>query len=99
MKSNILFFNTKLCSGCLLCEMVCSLVQKGECSREASFIKVSMHPYLSVPMVSLSLECNCPEGEEKCVKICNQEALAFVPREDSTLKLTEERDWFPCPLI
>jgi len=99
MKSNILFFNTKLCSGCLLCEMACSLVQKGECSREASFIKVSMHPYLSVPMVSLSLECNCPDGEEKCVKICNQEALAFVPREDSTLKLTEEGDWFPCPLI
>jgi len=99
MKSNILFFNTKLCSGCLLCEMACSLVQKGECSREASFIKVSMHPYLSVPMVSLSLECNCPDGEEKCVKICNQEALAFVPREDSTLKLTEAGDWFPCPLI
>lgn len=99
MKSNILFFNTKLCSGCLLCEMACSLAQKGECSREASFIKVSMHPYLSVPMVSLSLECNCPNGEEKCVKICNQEALAFVPREDSTLKLTEEGDWFPCPLI
>ena len=99
MKSNILFFNTKLCSGCLLCEMACSLVQKGECSREASFIKVSIHPYLSVPMVSLSLGCNCPDGEEKCVKICNQEALAFVPREDSTLKLTEERDWFPCPLI
>ena len=99
MKSNILFFNTKLCSGCLLCEMACSLVQKGECSREASFIKVSMHPYLSVPMVSLSLECNCPDGEEKCVKICNQEALAFVPREDSTLKLTEDGDWFPCPLI
>jgi hypothetical protein len=79
--------------------MACSLVQKGECSRKASFIKVSMHPYLSVPMVSLSLECNCPDGEEKCVKICNQEALAFVPREDSTLKLTEEGDWFPCPLI
>lgn len=99
MKSNILFFNTKLCSGCLLCEMACSLVQKGECSREASFIKVSMHPYLSVPMVSLSLGCNCPDGAEKCVKICNQEALAFVPREESTLKLTEEGNWFPCPLI
>jgi Fe-S-cluster-containing hydrogenase component 2 len=99
MKSNILFFNTKLCSGCLLCEMTCSLIQKGECSRDASFIKVHIHPYLSVPMVSLSLGCNCPDGKEKCVEMCNQKALTFVPREASTLKLTEEGDWFPSPLI
>lgn len=98
MKSNILFFNTKLCSGCLLCEMACSLLKKRECSRDASLIKVYIHPYLSVPMVSLSIGCDCPDGEEKCLKICNQEALRFVPRDESTAMLTEA-DWFPCPLV
>ena len=78
MKSGVLFFNLEQCSGCLLCEMVCSLVQKRECSRDESFIKVAIHPYLSVPLVSLSMKCNCPDGQEKCVEICNQQALKFV---------------------
>ena len=103
MKSNILFYNKDRCSGCLLCEMRCSLVpvegtgprppfgpQKGECSREASFIKISLHPYLSVPMISLSMGCHCADGEEKCVEICNQEAIRFVPRNESTLMLQDE---------
>ena len=98
MKSNILFFNRKLCSGCLLCEMACSLIKKGECSRDASLIKVSIHPYLSVPTISLSIDCDCPNGEERCLEICDQEALRFVPRDESTAMLIEA-DWFPCPLI
>ena len=111
MKSNILFYNKASCSGCFLCEMRCSLVpvegagpktpfgpQMGECSREASFIKVSVHPYLSVPMISLSMGCHCADGEEKCVEICNQEALKFVPKDESTVMLHDE-EWFPCPMI
>ena len=38
------------------------------------------------------------DGEEKCVNICNQKALTFVPRDASTEMLTES-DWFPSPLI
>lgn len=82
----------------MLCEMACSVYKTGACSREASHIKVSIHPYLSTPMVSLSIKCDCPDGKEKCLEICNQEALRFVPRDKSTLVLTET-DWFPCPLI
>ena len=98
MKSNILFFDTEHCSGCLLCEMACSLIQKGECSRDGSFIKVALHPYLSVPMVSLSILCNCPDGEERCLEICNQKALKFVPRDEATGMLTEKK-WYPSPVI
>ena len=99
MKSDILFFNTKLCSGCGLCEMACSLTNKGECSRENSLIRVSAHPYLSVPMVSHSIDCCCPDGNEKCVEICNQKALIFVSRDAATLKMTEEGNWLPCPMF
>ena len=98
MKSNILFFNRKLSTGCLLCEMACSLKKRGECSREGSLVKVFKHPYLSVPIVSLSMACDCSDGEERCVEICNQEALRFVARDASTAMLTES-DWLPSPLI
>jgi Fe-S-cluster-containing hydrogenase component 2 len=98
MKTSVLFYNQEHCSGCLLCEMACSLFKKKECSRDESLIKVAIHPYLSVPMVSLSIQCDCADGEEKCVEICNQKALKFVPREESTQVLTEEK-WFPCPIV
>ena len=98
MKWNILFFDTEHCSGCLLCEMACSLIQKGVCSRDESLIKVAIHPYLSVPMVSLSARCNCPDGEERCLEICNQKALKFVPRAEATGMLTDKK-WCPSPII
>lgn len=98
MRSNILFFNRKLCTGCLLCEMTCSLVHTGECSRKESLIKVLLHPYLGVPMVGLSQRCDCPDGKEKCLEVCNQEALRSVERDASVGMLTEA-EWVPCPII
>ena len=98
MKANIPFFSRKLCTGCLLCEMSCSLLKAGECSRDGSLIKVFLHPYLSTPMVSVSIQCDCPDGQEKCVQTCNQEALKFVPRDESTMMLTQ-MEWFPCPIF
>ena len=74
------------------------LYRNKECSRDESFIKVAIHPYLSVPMVSLSTRCNCPDGEERCLEICNQKALKFVPRDEATRMLTEKK-WYPCPVI
>jgi Fe-S-cluster-containing hydrogenase component 2 len=98
MRSNVFFFSRKLCTGCLLCEMTCSLIHKGECSRNASFIKVSLHPYSGAPAVSLSMGCDCPDGGEKCLDICNQQALRSVKRDASTGILTEV-DWLPCPVV
>ncbi len=98
MKENLLFFHTKLCTGCLLCEMACSLIHEKRCGREGSLIRVAVHPYLSVPMVSLSIGCDCPDGREKCLEVCNQKALRFVPREQATFVLTET-DWFPSPIV
>ena len=71
---------------------------QGKCSREDSLIKVSIHPYLNVPMISLSIGCHCPDGEEKCLEICNQEAIKFVPRDEAAMMLLQE-EWFPCPVI
>ena len=98
MKSNVLFFDTEHCSGCLLCEMACSLIQVGACRRADSRIRVQIHPYLSTPTVTLSMRCDCPDGEERCLEVCNQKALRFVPRAEATRMLTEKK-WYPAPLF
>lgn len=98
MKLNIPFYSRNLCSGCMLCSMACSLTHTGECSVERSILKVHTHPYLNVTMISSSMACDCPDGHEKCEKMCNQKALKFVPRENAANMLTE-MDWICCPLL
>jgi Fe-S-cluster-containing hydrogenase component 2 len=98
MKTGVLFFSTEHCSGCLLCEMACSLIRRGLCRRDDSLIRVQLHPYLSTPTVTLSMGCDCPDGRERCLEVCNQKALRFVPREEATGMLTEKK-WYPAPLF
>lgn len=79
--------------------MGCSLHLTGdECTRGASAIKITTHPYLSSSVVSVSLDCNCPDGLEKCVEICPQEAIIFVNKIESPSKV-KDRDWLPGPVI
>ncbi len=98
-KSNILFFNPRSCTGCRTCEMTCSLHRtRDECNPQASFIRVSTHPYLYSSVVSVSMDCDCPDGEEKCARACNQEALLFVSRRDSPSMLKKE-NWLASPVF
>jgi len=98
-KKNILFFSPQRCTGCILCEMRCSLQQThSECNRTATRIKVSTHPYLYSSVISQSMACNCPDGHEKCVEVCNQNAIVFVKKEESAGMLNQA-DWLPSPVV
>lgn len=98
-KSNILFFSPQRCNGCTLCEMACSLLHThGECDKTKSSIKVITHPYLYSSVISVSMNCNCPDGKEKCVEICNRDAIIFVTKDQSPGMLKKE-DWIASPII
>jgi len=98
-KSNILLFSPQRCTGCTLCEMICSLQQtRDECNRKSSWLKVLTHPYLYSSVVSVFMDCDCPDGREKCVEICNQEAIIFVNRDESPT-LLKKGDWLPSPVV
>lgn len=98
-KKNILFFSPQRCTGCILCEMRCSLQQThGECNRTATSIKVSTHPTLYSSVILHSMGCNCPDGMEKCVEVCNQDAIVFVKEEESPGMLCRE-GWIPSPVV
>jgi Fe-S-cluster-containing hydrogenase component 2 len=98
-KTDLLFFSPERCTGCKSCEMVCSLHLTGdECKREAAAIRISTYPHLSSFVVSVSLDCNCPDGLEKCVDICPQGAIIFVKKIESPSRL-KDRDWLPSPIL
>lgn len=98
-KSNLLFFSPERCTGCRSCEMVCSLQQTGsECSRAGSCINVNSHPYLYSSTISVSMDCNCPDGKELCADICNREAIAFMPKKEAPSML-KNKEWWPGAIV
>jgi len=98
-KSNYLFFSPDRCTGCKSCEMICSLQQTGSvCSRTGSCIHVDTHPYLYSSLLSVSMDCNCPDREERCVAICSQEAITFLSKWDAPVML-KNREWLPGAIV
>jgi Fe-S-cluster-containing hydrogenase component 2 len=60
-----LIIDLERCTGCRMCEMVCSLEKEGECSRSSSRIKVAkIDGALDVPVVCF--QCVEPICQEKC---------------------------------
>jgi Fe-S-cluster-containing hydrogenase component 2 len=98
-KSNFLFFSPERCTGCKSCEMICSLQQTGlECSRKGSCINVNTHPYLYSSIVSVSMDCNCLDGKERCADICSQDAIVFLSKRDAPAMLINS-EWLPGAVV
>ena len=98
-KSNFLFFSPERCTGCKSCEMICSLQTTGtECSRPKSCIHVNTHPYLYASHLSVSMDCNCPDGKELCADICSQEAIVFLKKTEAPAML-KDKEWLPGAIV
>ena len=98
-KSNFLFFSPDRCTGCKSCEMICSMQKTGtECSCSGSYVNVNTHPYLYSSLISVSMECNCPDGKEMCADICSQEAILFLAKNDAPAML-KDKDWLPGSIV
>jgi Fe-S-cluster-containing hydrogenase component 2 len=62
-------FEETLCSGCKICELVCSLVHEGECNPSFSRIKIISFEFVR----RFAIFCvRCLEA--KCIEICPQNA-------------------------
>jgi Fe-S-cluster-containing dehydrogenase component len=63
--------NTK-CTGCRTCEIVCSLVNDGECNPELARLKVYYDPFTAETRIEVGPKCMvCQE----CIKWCPTGAL------------------------
>ncbi len=71
MKVKLIEVNPRDCTGCRLCEMVCSLQNEQECSTVKSRIKIIKDEEFGNHLVSLCTQC----AEPFCVESCPTEAL------------------------
>ena len=94
-----LFFCPELCTGCRLCELICSQVNVGEYNPDHSIIHVLSHPDLGSNLVSIRRKpCICGNGAEACAEMCNVGAIRFIGEEDIPMML-KERAWMAAPLF
>jgi carbon-monoxide dehydrogenase iron sulfur subunit len=60
------------CSGCRMCEMICSLIHVGQFQPSKSFIKIHKIEEKGLDIPIIGLECDLCEWEEgpQCVRYC-----------------------------
>ena len=85
------------CTGCKVCELICSMVRTGEYNPQKSCIRVLKNMELDVSIPVIGAECDfCG----KCTEWCFQEAIRFVDYEEAALIRKEAKiGCFPSPVI
>jgi Fe-S-cluster-containing dehydrogenase component len=75
MTKSALFFDHTKCSGCLMCEMICSLEHFDCTSRSKSHIHIATNNTVGTFVCFLDPECDmCGQ----CVTICPSEVLRII---------------------
>ena len=69
---NVLLVNSKKCTGCRTCELVCSFVHTDEFSYENSAVRVTKDEEWGTNSLAVCRQCGNPE----CVRVCPTDALS-----------------------
>ena len=93
MKTKLMEFNPKDCTGCRLCEMECSFHHEQECSTVRSRIKIIKDEEYGNHLVLLCMQC----AEPDCIESCPTEAL-WKDEETGIVLVDEElcNGWVSC---
>jgi len=85
------------CTGCRVCELVCSMTKFGEYNPKKSYIKVMRNREMDVNILTLDLRCDfC----NKCVEWCIPKAIKFVSLEEAAIiRKRNNIGTFPAPLV
>ena len=85
------------CTGCRICELICSMVKFGEYNPQKSHIKLIRNREMDVNVVAIDSHCDfCAT----CVQWCPNEALTVVDAKEAVLIRKENRiGKFPAPLM
>ena len=97
MTEKVLIVHADKCTGCGMCELVCSMVRSGEYNPKNSCIKVMKNTELDVSVPVISVGCDfCG----KCTEWCFPRAIEFVSLgEAAILRKTARIGSFPAPLV
>ena len=96
----VLIVESEKCTGCRICELVCSFAKHGEYNPKKSLIRVLRNREMNVNIPVLAASCDLCGGDEKCVYSCPTKVLQFVEYYEAALLRKETRlPKFPAPLI
>ena len=93
----VLVVDADKCTGCEVCELICSLYHHHECNPRKSYVRVLQNMELDVNIPVLTMDCDvCGE----CIKWCLPQALSFISHgEAAVLRKKNSIGKFPVPLI
>lgn len=74
-----LIVDAEKCTGCCVCELICSSYHYGEYNPKKSFIKIFKNEEMCINIPLLSVRCDLCNGEEMCTKWCPERILTFTP--------------------
>jgi len=99
-KSNLekmLVFYGDRCTGCKICELICSMAKHGEYNPKKSYIRILRNWEMDVNIAALDLNCDfC----HKCVAWCPTGAIKFVDQNQAAiLRKKNQIGVFAAPLI
>ncbi len=97
LPDKVLVVDADKCTGCSVCELVCSMAKLGEYNPAKSYIRVLRNSEMSVDIVALDVRCDfC----DKCVEMCLPRAIRFVDRPEAAVIRKQNRiGVFPAPLL
>jgi Fe-S-cluster-containing hydrogenase component 2 len=99
MKSEdkVLVVDADKCTGCRVCELICSMAKGGEYNPKRSFIRVMKNREMSVDIVTRDVRCDfC----NQCVEWCLPGALKIVSlAEAAVIRKQNKIGIFPAPLF
>jgi carbon-monoxide dehydrogenase iron sulfur subunit len=92
-----LIVDADTCSGCRICELICSMVKFGEYNPQKSHIKLIRNREMDVNVVAIDSHCDfCAT----CAKWCPNEALTVVDAKEAVLIRKQNKiGKFPAPLV
>jgi len=93
----VLIVDADVCTGCCVCELVCSMAKHGEYNPRLSYIRVLKNREMRVDIVVRDTRCDfC----NQCVEWCLPRAIWFTdPGEAAVIRKQNKLGRFAAPLI
>ncbi len=71
------------CTGCNVCELICSSFHFGEYNPSRAHIKVLKNKEMCVFVPALGVGCDLCNGQEMCARWCPEKVLTFITWEEA----------------
>ena len=93
----VLIVDADKCTGCRVCELICSITKQGKFNPRESYIRILFNNEFGVYIPVLKMDCDfCG----RCIEWCPPQALKIVdPKEAALMRTKSKMGRFPIPVV